>query len=143
MSGADPRVVFLRRAARVIALYRGGRMNTDAAFEALIHPFLEIVGPAAALCKICGDPPWRHDESWCTVVREGEARRAAERAQPKPERPTPRPTIDAIKYAVRTEGLAALREDPGTRERLSRCDARAKEEINEWIDKLLQARAAA
>jgi len=41
-------------------------------------------------------------------------------------------------HAVRTEGLAALKH-PDTLERLSRCDARAKEEINERIANLLAA----
>jgi hypothetical protein len=41
-------------------------------------------------------------------------------------------------HAVRTEGLAAL-EQADTLERLQRCDARAREEINERIAKLLAA----
>ena len=50
-------------------------------------------------------------------------------------RPTPRVTIEAIMLGMRERGLAALRE-PANLERLSRCDATAKTEINERIEKL-------
>jgi hypothetical protein len=102
MTGYDPRVVFLRRAARVTALYRGGRMDTDRAFDAMIHPFLEIVGPAAQLCKYCGDPPWRHDDAWCTAEREGQERRAAEWSEPQPEPRAAASTVEALMYGLRS-----------------------------------------
>jgi hypothetical protein len=101
MNAHDPRVVFLRRARRVTVLHRGGRMNTDAAFEALIHPFLEIVGPAAQLCKHCGDPPWRHDEAWCAAVREGQARGAAEREATITKR-VAYSTVEALVFGLRS-----------------------------------------
>jgi AAA domain len=47
--------------------------------------------------------------------------------QPK-VRPTPRSTVEAILTSIRTRGLAALKE-PKNIERLSRCDAAAKDEI--------------
>jgi hypothetical protein len=50
-------------------------------------------------------------------------------------RPTPKATLDAVVFAVRERGLAALKE-PANLERLSRCDAAAKAEINESIEKL-------
>jgi hypothetical protein len=55
----------------------------------------------------------------------------------KERRLTPRSTIDAILYCVRTRGLAALKELANL-ERLRRCDAMAQAEINERIDKLSQ-----
>jgi hypothetical protein len=131
--------VLLACAAALDALLQAGEISPDAAIEeliALIGPFLPD------RCPTCGDPPCLHDDAWCTSVREGQERRAAERAQPKEERPTPRTTIEAVMWAVRTEGLAAL-DRADTLERLSRCDARALEEINERIANLLQARTAA
>lgn len=49
-------------------------------------------------------------------------------------RPTPKTTIEAVLYCVRERGLAALKESTNV-ERLSRCDARAKAEINQRIEK--------
>jgi hypothetical protein len=49
--------------------------------------------------------------------------------------PTPKATVEAIMHCVRTRGLAALKA-PANLERLSRCDAAAKAEINERIEKL-------
>jgi hypothetical protein len=50
-------------------------------------------------------------------------------------RPTSRFTINAVVHSVRERGLSALKE-PANLERLSRCDAAAKTEINERIEKL-------
>jgi hypothetical protein len=50
-------------------------------------------------------------------------------------RPTPKATIEAVMYAVRERGLAALKE-PTTAERLERCDAAARAEINQRIEML-------
>ena len=47
-------------------------------------------------------------------------------------RPTPGATIEAVMHAVRERGLAALKE-PMTAERLERCDAAAKTEIERRI----------
>jgi hypothetical protein len=49
-------------------------------------------------------------------------------------RPTPKATIEAVMHAVRQRGLAALKE-PATAERLKRCDAVARAEINQRIEK--------
>ena len=54
-------------------------------------------------------------------------------------RPTPKATIDAVLYAVREHGLAALKET-ATAERLERCDAQAKEEIERRIEGLKHAK---
>jgi hypothetical protein len=54
-------------------------------------------------------------------------------------RPTPEVVIEAVMYAVRRRGIAALSE-PGTIERLQRCDAYARTEINKRIDALFARR---
>jgi hypothetical protein len=46
---------------------------------------------------------------------------------------TPQSTIDAICYCVRARGIAAL-EEPNIKERLSRCDAAARKQIDERIE---------
>ena len=51
---------------------------------------------------------------------------------------TPQTTIDAIVYSVQDRGLTALREPAGL-ERLSRCDAAARSQINARISKLIKA----
>ena len=50
-------------------------------------------------------------------------------------RPTPNVVVEAIMVAVRERGLVALKE-PATVERLKRCDAAARAEINQRIEKL-------
>jgi hypothetical protein len=51
-------------------------------------------------------------------------------------RPTPQMTLEAILHCVRERGLAALKE-PANLERLARCDAAAKSEIDRRIGKLI------
>jgi hypothetical protein len=55
------------------------------------------------------------------------------------QRRTPQTSIEAIMYAVRTRGVAALKE-PTNIERLSRCDHAAKDEINQRIARLIAAK---
>jgi hypothetical protein len=55
---------------------------------------------------------------------------------------TPQTTIEAIMYTVRARGLLALKE-PANIERLSRCDAAAKTEINKRIASLIAAKRIA
>jgi hypothetical protein len=50
---------------------------------------------------------------------------------------TPQSTIDAIMYCVRERGLALLKE-PANVERLLRCDANAKAQIDQRIETLRQ-----
>jgi hypothetical protein len=57
------------------------------------------------------------------------------------ERPTPQVTVEAVMYAVREQGLAALHE-PDTIERLRRCDEAARDQINERFAKLFSESAA-
>jgi hypothetical protein len=58
------------------------------------------------------------------------------------DRPTPQVTIEAILFGVRERGVAAL-EEPDTVERLARCDASAKTQIDKRIRRLLRAKDAA
>jgi hypothetical protein len=51
-------------------------------------------------------------------------------------RPTPQVTVETILHCVRERGLAALKE-PANLERLARCDAAAKSEIDRRIGKLI------
>jgi hypothetical protein len=51
------------------------------------------------------------------------------------DRPTPQTVIEAVMVSVREHGIAGLTE-PDTRGRLSRCDAAARAQINERIEKL-------
>ena len=53
-----------------------------------------------------------------------------------PDRRTPQVTIEAIMYAVRERGVAALNEAANI-ERLTRCDEAARAEINERIARLI------
>jgi hypothetical protein len=48
---------------------------------------------------------------------------------------TPQSTIEAILFCVRSRGLAALKE-PDNQERLSRCDAAAKQQIKAAIARM-------
>jgi len=52
---------------------------------------------------------------------------------------TPSVVIEAVLYSVHTRGLSALKE-PDTIERLLRCDAGARAEINSRIDRLFAGR---
>jgi hypothetical protein len=66
----------------------------------------------------------------CSLCQADEAQRQPPaRSQP---RPTAQSTIDAIIHCVRERGLDAL-EEPANIERLLRCDAAAKEQINRRI----------
>ena len=108
-------------------------------------------------CIICGADPCIN-ASFCDQCRKADARLRAERrnrpADSIPEdwdrisidtlwdalsyerqRPTPQSTIEAIMYCVREGGLAAMKE-PANQERLSRCDAAARQQINERIERL-------
>jgi hypothetical protein len=51
-------------------------------------------------------------------------------------RPTPQVTVEAIMSSVREHGVAALKNDPNTAERFGRCDAAARQQIKQRIEKL-------
>ena len=55
-------------------------------------------------------------------------------------RPTPQTTVEAVMLCVRERGLAAL-EEPANIERLSRCHASARAQINNRIGLLLEQKA--
>jgi hypothetical protein len=57
---------------------------------------------------------------------------------PGAPRPTPQTTVEAVMWTVRERGLKALKE-AANHQRLSRCDAEARTQINERIEKLLAA----
>jgi hypothetical protein len=57
-----------------------------------------------------------------------------ERSDPR-NRPTSKATVDAVVFTVRERGRAALKE-AAMKERLARCDAAARAEINKQIQKL-------
>ena len=57
-------------------------------------------------------------------------------------RPTPQTVVEAILHCVRERGVAALKE-PANIERLLRCDAAAKTEINRRIARLVAAKEIA
>jgi hypothetical protein len=108
-------------------------------------------------CSICGADPCVNS-SFCRTCHDADQRKAkapprklaqlrrlmgddvslnaarAELSNPR-NRPTPKATIDAVVFAVRKRGLSALKE-PATIERLERCDASAKAEINQQIEQL-------
>jgi hypothetical protein len=52
---------------------------------------------------------------------------------------SPESTVDAIVFAVKQRGTAALKE-PATAERLSLCDQAAKQEVDRRVAKLIEAR---
>jgi hypothetical protein len=87
------------------------------------------------LCEngVCADP------GFCAGARAADAKADAERARQATSAARPRgtspTTIEAIMYAVRSRGLTALKEKD-TLERLSRCDERALNEIDQRIAKL-------
>jgi hypothetical protein len=62
----------------------------------------------------------------------------AEFSDPR-NRPTPEVTIEAVVLSVRERGIAALKE-PANVERLARCDAAAKAQIDQRIKKLVEKR---
>jgi phage/plasmid primase-like uncharacterized protein len=74
-------------------------------------------------------------------VQGGAARPVVRRQDDSRARPTPQTTIEAIMYCVKTQGVGALTE-PANTERLLRCDAAAKAEINRRIAKFIAAKVA-
>ena len=98
--------------------------------------------PTPSFCGVCRDAdqkaggrklPDHIPDNWNdeTVSLEALWSRFNER-----RRGTPQGTIEAILYCVHARGVAALRE-PANIERLSRCDERARTEIDQRINKKL------
>jgi hypothetical protein len=87
------------------------------------------------ICATCGSDPCVNP-GFCKACRSAD-RQARGKLRPRAEArlPTPQVTIEAVMYAVRSRGLAALKE-PATVERLSRCDVAAMAEIERRIANL-------
>ena len=116
---------------------------------------LSVSCPVCRVCSICGCAPCG-TPGFCQMCRQVDRKAAAQRRRQhdlpqgwedmslgelwerlnNPWRTSPS-TIEAILVAVRTRGLAALRE-PANLERLRRCDAKAQAEIDRRIDKLFE-----
>jgi hypothetical protein len=79
------------------------------------------------------------DESspFARAVEAAYERQTATRQPEQHPRPTPQPAIDAILYCVRERDPGALKE-PANIERLHRCDAAARAEINRRIAALVK-----
>jgi hypothetical protein len=92
----------------------------------------------AIQCEICGCTPCC-SRTFCKTCREADRKAAAQRQSVRDEkRPTPEVVVEAIMVAVRARGIGALKE-PANLDRLRRkCDARARAQINERIEKLFQ-----
>jgi hypothetical protein len=120
--GDDPKLAWLACASARFELVRAGDMDIDTAFDGLI----------VCLSCCCGREMAARWERDYPPVR---------RHQQRAPRPTPQATIEAIMYGVRARGVAALKE-PANAERLRRCDAAARAEINRRIAALQQLAAA-
>jgi hypothetical protein len=98
-------------------------------------------------CRGCGQNPCVNPGFCAACDREERAHPRRESAQilrmrrllqddGSPERSsgraTPGTTVEAIKQSVRDRGVAALQE-PETQERLQRCDAAARADIDAWL----------
>jgi hypothetical protein len=106
-------------------------------------------------CDVCGQSPCVN--RFCRLCRV-EARKPRPRRTPRipanwqeisldtlyehfnKTRPTLQTTIEAILHCVRGRGVAALKE-PANIERLTRCDAAAKVQIDRYIKKLIDRKA--
>jgi hypothetical protein len=92
----------------------------------------------ATQCDICGCTPCA-SRTFCKTCRAADRKLAAGRqsARADHQRPTPQVVIEAVMIAVRARGIGALKE-PANLDRLRRCDAQARAQINERIEKLFQ-----
>jgi hypothetical protein len=100
-----------------------------------VHPDFHAKAGAVE-CEICGCTPCA---SWpfCKTCRAVDRKAPAQRQSTRADRPTPEVVIDAVMVAVRARGIGALKE-PANLDRIRRCDAKAKAEINGRIDKLFK-----
>src|SRR5262249_47755564 len=144
LAAIDDGLAFLARAAARYELVRFGEMSVAEA----------LVDLQPRTCDVCECSPCE-TPTFCAECRRADARAekpsektarlkrlmaddiSIERAYEEMlrNRPTPQVTVEAILYTVRERGVAALKE-PANLERLSRCDAAAKEQINKRIDAL-------
>jgi hypothetical protein len=119
----DPRLAFLARASAHLTLVELGEMDLEEAIDDLVPAFEGLRG-----------------DSFEALV-EQLAKETKARAKPE-NRPTLQTTIEAVMWCVRERGLGALKE-PANVERLARCDAAAKAQIDSRIKKLIGAKEIA
>lgn len=117
-----PGLVFLERAAAQLVLIEA---DIETAIIELVEPFEQLVGPLLGDCS--RDIVARWERHYLPVKHK---RLRATRA-------TPQATIEAIAHCVRERGVQALKEDANI-ERLSRCDAAAKAQVNTRVAKLIE-----
>jgi hypothetical protein len=94
-----------------------------------------------SICDVCSIEPSR-TPGFCEASRTADARVPQQRGAKKLTRSTPQTTIEAIMWCVRERGLPALQEAANI-ERLLRCGATARTEINNRIDRLIAAKRVA
>jgi hypothetical protein len=115
-------LAFLQFASARLVLVEAGEMGLEQALVELIEPFEDLFG--RSICRRC--------------LEAEDARRRLE--QQRLARPaTPQTTIEAVLHCVRERGAAALKE-PANVERLSRCDAASRQQINSRIKKLIETK---
>jgi hypothetical protein len=151
-AAVDPRLGAMERSAARLTLLDYGMVGLAEAFQPLPQAFTEAAGVPA--CPTCGASPCVNP-GFCRKSRSADRNhsRADERTarlrhlmgddvsmdaawnEFNKRREKPQTLIEAIMYSVRTRGLAAMQE-PATQERLSRCDAAARSEIERRVAKL-------
>jgi hypothetical protein len=133
----DPRVVLMARAAARLTLVELDELDLDNACEGLIDEMWTFW----RACERADAAPNRQpvDPKIGCVWRLLDDTVSLDRAYAiiTANRPTPETSIDAIKVAVRDRGVAALNE-PATRQRLQRCDAAARADIEQWLSRFKQ-----
>jgi hypothetical protein len=123
----DSRLVLLARAAARMMLLELGEIDIEDACEGLADDMWTAdseakskpFDPATARVRRLLAPDISLDQAWHAL---------------NCNRATPGTTIEAIKVAVRDRGVAALKE-PATRERMQRCDAAARADVERWLSR--------
>jgi hypothetical protein len=95
---------------------------------------IEPLQAASVYCETCGSSPCVNP-SFCETCRRIEQEQPRQPPSAHAPRPTPQAVVAALLHCVRERGIAALQE-PINRERLARCDAVARQQINARIEKL-------
>ena len=140
MTGRDPRAIDRHGGAINLPNNTAPIEPARVGWRGILHDIgelwaeLEMVWAEIEALQMCGS-------ARCVNPKFCETRRRIEQDQPRQPptapvpRPTPQTTIEAIMYSVRERGLAAMKES-ANQERLSRCDAAARQQINERIERL-------
>jgi hypothetical protein len=95
---------------------------------------IEPLHAASVYCEMCGSSPCVNP-SFCETCRRIEQEQLRQPPSAAAPRPTPQTVVEAVLHCVRERGVAALQE-PINRERLARCDAVVRQQINARIEKL-------